>query len=114
MANYVTVTLNVENEDGSNVGAGNWLRFAPNDLVWVQAGNIAGVIQPVQLTAAGGSSQGIQVHLFAMDNAGFSAFYWILTGQVNGVDIAKRKLTVNFANGAAQNFADLLQASVLL
>jgi hypothetical protein len=114
MANYVTVNINAVQEDLSNLDNGH-LHFQASDIVWVQNGNLIAPLKAVDLYASGGLTTGVTTSLFAMDNGGVSTNWkWVLSGELEGFPIQPRYLTVNFAVGATQNLADLLQASSLV
>jgi hypothetical protein len=114
MPNYVTVAINAVNEDLSNLDNGH-IAFTPSDIVWVQSGNLVAPLHQINLHASGGVSTDATAQLFAMDNAGVSTNWkWVMSGELQGFAFPPRYLTVLFSNGANQNLADLLQASVLV
>ena len=113
MANYVNVTALGINADGTDIQSGE-LVFTPSDIVWSTAYGLLGAIQPVTFTWNGGEST-LSVNLYAMDNAGVSTNWtWIITGNIEGVPMLKRSLSVLFASGPTQNLATLLQASTVV
>lgn len=118
---YNGVTVNLVTVTGtflviSLAGQGNAsgaLEFAPSDLPWDSTLAIAGIISPIGANLDANGQFGTV--LLAMDNTGMSANWaWVVSGTVSGTAIQPRKLTVDYANGDAQDFTALLETSVLL
>jgi hypothetical protein len=113
MPNFVTVTAVGVNSDSSNIQFGE-VCFTPSDIVWATGYGLIGAVPAVLFTFNGGVST-LSVSLYAMDNAGVSTNWsWIVTGNLEGIPIMRRSISVLFATGPTQNLATLLNAGVLV
>jgi len=113
MPNFVTVTALGINSDSSNIQSGE-ITFTPSDIVWAVDFNLIGAFPSITFTFNGGVPN-LSVSLYAMDNAGVSTnWFWIVTGNLEGVPIVPRSISVLFANGPQQNLATLLNAGTVL
>jgi hypothetical protein len=117
--NLVQVTLQITDPTGNPATPQEFpaagLLFQVSDFVWDTTAETLVVVPPVEVNTATYTSATIQVSLLAMDNPTLSQNWaWIVAPVVPGVQLPARKLTVDYANGAQQNFAALLQASLLV
>jgi hypothetical protein len=89
------------------------LYFAPTDICWSVTNLLFGNLPTVgvELDATGSFS----TQLFAMDNAGISSNWsWSVSGTLNGIVFASRKINVLYANGDTQTMEFLLSSSQLM
>lgn len=117
--NYVTITGTIFIGSGASVGQGaGGVTFTSSDILWDATGLFVAVLEPVSapINANGTFATGTAApQLFAMDNAGISGNWsWICTAQISGQTWPARKLIVNYANGASQDFSTLLGTSTLV
>lgn len=113
MPNFVTVTALGINSDSSNIQSGDVI-FTPSDIVWAVGFNLIGAFPAITFTFNGGVPD-LSVSLYAMDNAGVSTNWtWIVSGNLEGVAIVPRAISVLFANGPQQNLATLLNAGTIV
>ena len=92
--------------------AAGWIQFEPTDIAWSTTYNA--IAAQSTLGATIDPSGNISIDLFAMDNPGISTNWkWKMSGNVAGLPIPPRLLTVNYANGDSQTLESLLNSSTL-
>jgi hypothetical protein len=114
--NFVTVNLQVSNLAGSTGSLGG-LHFQVSDLVLDKTTGAIIIVPPIDFEANGGfTGNPVQIPFLAMDDPALTHNWaWLMTANVPGVTkFPIRKLTINFAAGAVQDFATIAQAATIV